>query len=67
MKMIIPTKDDDCKLVVKKFDDAIRSLVEAIAGQKVPRGPYSDQVYEAARNVAKGYPKWVLLRGLLTD
>jgi hypothetical protein len=66
MKLITPTKDDDCKLVVKKFDDAIRRLV-AIAGQNVPREPYSDEVYKAARNVAKAYPKWVLLRGLLTD
>ena len=43
MKMIISTKDDDCKLVVKRFDDAIRSLVDAIAGQNVPGGPYSDR------------------------
>ena len=65
--MITPTTDDDCKLVVKKFDGAIRSLVDAIAGQKVPGGPYSDEVCKAARNVAKAYPKWALLRGLLTD
>jgi hypothetical protein len=67
MKLITPTKDDDCKRVVKKFDDAIRSLVEAIAGQNVPGEPYSDEVYKAARNVAKAYPKWVLLRGLFAD
>ena len=66
MKMIMtPTKDDDCKRVIKKFDDAIRSLVDAAASQDVSRGPYSYEVYEAARNVAKGYRKWVLVRGLL--
>ena len=47
----------DCKLVVKKFDGAIRSLVDAIAGLKVPGGPYSDEVCKAARNVAKSLPK----------
>ena len=68
MKMIMtPTKDDECKRVLKKFDDAIRSLVDAIAGQNVPGGPYSDEVYKAARNVAKAYRKWALVRDLLTD
>jgi len=65
--MIARTKDDDCKLVIKKFDDAIAALVDAAASQNVSRGPYSDQVYGAARNVAKAYRKWVLVRGLLTD
>ena len=67
MKMIMPTKDDDCNLVVKKFDDAIRLLVDAVAGQNVLGGPYSDEVYRAARHIAKAYPKWALLRALLTD
>ena len=67
MKMMIPTKGDDCNLVAKKFDDAIRSLVDAVARPNVLGGPYSDEVYKAARKVAKAYPKWALLRGLLTD
>ena len=62
--MITPTKDDDCKLVIKKFDDTITALVDAVASQNVSCGPYSDQVYEAARKVAKTYRKWALLRGL---
>ena len=61
------TTDDDCKRVIKKFDDSITALVDAVASQNVPHGPYSDQVYKAARNVAKAYPKWALLRGLVTD
>jgi hypothetical protein len=65
--MITPTKGDDCKLVIKKFDDSITAVVDAVANQNVSHGPYSDQVYEAARNVAKGYPKWALVRALLTD
>jgi hypothetical protein len=68
MKMIMtPTKDDECKRVLKKFDDAIRSLVDAAADHDVPGGPYSDEVYKAAQNVAKGYPKWALLHGLFKD
>jgi hypothetical protein len=68
MKMIMtPTKDDDCKRVLKKFDDDIRSLVDAVAGHDVTGGPYSDEVYKAARNVAKGYPKWALLHALYKD
>jgi hypothetical protein len=69
MKIIMTrTKDDDGKRVLKKFDDDIRLLVDAAAaGHDVPGGPYSDEVYKAARNVAKAYPKWALLRGLLTD
>jgi hypothetical protein len=65
--MIIPTKQDDCKLVIKKFDDAIRSLVDAVAGRNVPGGPYSDEVYKAARNVVKAYRRWALVRDLITD
>ena len=61
------TKDDDCKRVIKKFDDLITALVDAVASQNVLRGPYSDEVYKAAKNVAKAYPTWELLRGLLTD
>ena len=61
------TNDNDCKLAVKKFDKSITALVDAVASQNVPCGPYSDQVYKAARNVAKAYPKWALLRGLVTD
>ena len=51
------TKDDDCKRVIKKFDDFITALVDAVASQNVLRGPYSDEVYKAAKNVAKAYPK----------
>ena len=65
--MITRTKDDDCKLVIKKFDDAIAGLVDAAEGQNASRGPYSDEVYEAVRNVVNAYRKWVLVRGLLTD
>ena len=66
--MITPDKDDDLyKLVFNKFAEAIAALVDAVASQNVSRGPYSDQVYGAARNVAKAYRKWVLVRGLLTD
>ena len=61
------TKDDDCKRVIKKFDDSIKALVDAVASQNVLRGPYSDEVYKAAKNVGKAYPKWELLRGLPTD
>jgi hypothetical protein len=65
--MKIPTKDDDCRLVVKRFDDAIRSLVDAVARQNVTGGPYSDEVYKAAGNVTKLYRRWALVRNLLTD
>ena len=61
------TTDNDCKLVIKEFDNSITALVDAVVSQNVPQGPYSDQVYKAARNVAKAYPKWALLRGLVTD
>ena len=44
---------DDCAVVGKNYDDAIAALVVAVAGQNVPRGPYSEHVYEAARNVAE--------------
>ena len=67
MKMTIPTKDDDCNLVVKKFEDSIRSLVDAAARQNVLDGPYSDEVYKAARKVAKAYPKWALLRAVTNN
>ena len=46
---------DDCEVVGKNYDDAIEALVVAVAGQNVPRGPYSEHVYEAARNVAESY------------
>ena len=60
------TKDDDCKRVIKKFDNSIKALVDAVASQNVLRGPYSDEVYKAAKNVGE-HPKWELLRGLLTE
>ena len=53
--MITPTKKDLYEVVFKKYDDAIAALVDAAASQNVSRGPYSYQVYEAARNVAKRY------------
>lgn len=46
---------DDHWLVDKKSDDAITALVIAAVGQDVPRGPYGDQVYEAALNIAEAY------------
>ena len=60
-----PTKDDECRRIIKKFDDLITGLVVAVVGENVPPGPYSDQVYEAARKIAKTYRKWKLLRGLV--
>jgi hypothetical protein len=65
--MLPPTKDDECRLFIKKFDDLITGLVVAVVGENVPREPYSDEVYEAARKVGKAYRKWELLRGLVTD
>jgi hypothetical protein len=63
--MLPPTKDDQCRLFIKKFDDLITGLVVAVVGQNVPCGPYNDQVYEAARKVGKAYRRWALLRGLV--
>jgi hypothetical protein len=63
--MIPPTKGDECKRVIKRFDDLITELGVAVGCQNVPRGPYSDEVYEAARKVAKTYRRWNLLRGLV--
>jgi hypothetical protein len=60
-----PTKDDECRLIIKKFDDLITGLVVAVVGENVPREPYSDEVHEAVRKVAKAYRKWELLRGLV--
>jgi hypothetical protein len=56
---------DQQHLIIKKFDDAITALVDAVASQNLSGGPYSDQVYEAARKIAKTYRKWKLLRGLV--
>jgi hypothetical protein len=42
-------------LVDKNFDDAITALVDAAVDQNVPRGPYSEHVYDAARNVVESY------------
>jgi hypothetical protein len=53
--MITPTKENRLKLVFKKYDDAIAALVDAATSQNVSRGPYSDEVYGAARDVAKRY------------
>jgi hypothetical protein len=63
--MLPPTKDDECRRIIKKFDDLITGLVVAVVGENVPRQPYSDEVYEAARKVGKAYRKWELLRGLV--
>jgi hypothetical protein len=45
---------DDHWLVDENFQEAIRALVCA-AREKVPCGPYSDQVFKAARIVAEAY------------
>jgi hypothetical protein len=59
---------DDCAVVGKNYDDAIAALVGAIVGQDVPRGPYSEHVYEAARNVAESYEDAAAVyNGKLTD
>lgn len=44
---------DDSWVVDKNFDDAITALVYHVIRTNVPRGPYSGQVYEAARNIAE--------------
>ena len=67
MNIKIPTKDDECRLLIKRFDDAIRSLADAVARQTQPNGPYSDEVYKAAKIIAKNYRAWVLVHALLTD
>ena len=41
--------------VHKKFDDAIAALVGAVGCQKVPRGPYHEQVYRAAMKFVQAY------------
>jgi len=53
--MITPTKENRLKLVFKKYDDAIAALGDAATSQNVSRGPYSYEVYGAARDVAKRY------------
>ena len=45
----------DYKLVGKSYDDAIEELVVAVAGQNVPRGPYSEPAYMAAHHVVEAY------------
>jgi hypothetical protein len=45
---------DDHWLVDENFQEAITALVFAVR-ENAPCGPYSDQVYEAARNVAEAY------------
>ena len=67
MKIKIPTKDDECRLLIKRFDDAIRSLADAVARHNQPNGPYSDEVYKAAKIIAKNYRGWVLVHDLFTD
>jgi electron transfer flavoprotein alpha/beta subunit len=54
--MMIGNKNDQCELDIKKFDDAITALVAVVTGQNVPREPYYEQVYKAARKVVKAYP-----------
>jgi hypothetical protein len=46
---------DNQWLVDRNFDDAIAALVDAAVGQNVPRGPYSEHIYDAARIVAESY------------
>ena len=42
-------------LVDKEFEDAITALVDAVVGENTPRGPYSEPVFKAARDVAEAY------------
>jgi hypothetical protein len=46
---------DNQWVVDNNFDDTITALVDAAVGQNVPRGPYSEHVYDAARNLVEGY------------
>jgi hypothetical protein len=46
---------DDNNVVGQNYDNAIAELVVAVTGPNVPRGPYSEHVYEVARNVAESY------------
>ena len=41
--------------VEEEFKDAITALVDAAAGERVPRRPFNDLVYGAAQNVAVAY------------
>jgi hypothetical protein len=41
--------------VDKEFEEAITALVDAVVGLNTPRGPYSEPVFKAARNVAEAY------------
>jgi hypothetical protein len=49
--MPMPT-NDNYKLVNKNQDDAIAGLVDAVVGRELPRAPYGEHVYKAARKVA---------------
>ena len=41
--------------VDKEFEEAITALLDAVVGLNTPRGPYSEPVFKAARNVAEAY------------
>jgi hypothetical protein len=42
-------------LVDKNFDDGIAALVDALVGENGPRGPYSEDVYEAVAKFVYAY------------
>ena len=46
---------DVTSFVDKEFEEAITALVDAVVGLNTPRGPYSEPVFKAARNVAEAY------------
>ena len=52
--MPLPT-EDDYDAVHDRYDDAIGDLFVAVAGETVPRGPYSTPVYDAAEKVVEAF------------